>query len=89
MLRKKRVKRKFPNPPYIVTTPNQRKSSETPRRKTPVINDVSNDQLIKRLKVIQGLITNNINVGRNNKKSINVLSDRLREVETKLVLTYM
>ena len=77
------MKRRFPIHPYIVTT------HIPPRKKSPVIDDISNDQLIKRLKVIQGLITNNINVGRNNKKSINVLSDRLREVETKLVLTYI
>ena len=79
MLRRKRVKRRFPIHPYIVTT------HILPRRNSPVIDDISNDQLIKRLKVIQGLITNNINVGRDNKKSFDALNDRLRKVEIKLV----
>ena len=46
--------------------------------------DVLIDQLTKRIKVIQGLLTDNINVGRDNKKSVDALNDRLREVETKL-----
>ena len=72
-------RKKFLDRRLIVTTPNP------PRRKSPVIDDISNDQLIKRLKVIQGLITNNINVGRDNKKSFDALNDRLRKVEIKLV----
>ena len=78
MLRRKKVKSKNINRSPFVSTPDLRKSF--------VIDEISNNHLIRRLKVIHGLITDNISVLRDNKKTVNALNDRLKKVETKLVL---
>ena len=79
------------------TTPDQNNSSGCPRNSsdssvlTPVSylfsnksDDVSVDQLTKRLSVLEGLINNNLNVGRETKKSVDVLYNHLRGVKTKI-----
>ena len=60
MLRRKKVKSKNINRSPFVSTPDLRKSF--------VIDEISNNHLIRRLKVIHGLITDNISVLRDNKK---------------------
>ena len=65
-----------------VATPRQRNSSDS--------NDVSGDQLTKRLRDIDVLITKNINVERDTKKSFDVLNDHLGSVETKMrIITFI
>ena len=54
------MKSKNINRSPFVSTPDLRKSF--------VIDDISNDHLIRRLKVIHGLITDNISVLKNKKK---------------------
>ena len=46
--------------------------------------DVSVYQLTERLSVVEGLITDNINVGRDDKNSVDVLYNHLRGVKTEI-----
>ena len=51
---------------------------------TPVNSNVSGDQITKRLNVIKELNTDNVNVGRDIKKSVDVLYDRIGSIKTEM-----
>ena len=74
----------------------QRNSSDDQRNSsddqilTSVSDEVSGEDLTNRLSVVEGLITDNINVERNTKKSVDVLHDHIESVKTEMrIITCM